>query len=379
LGSTELAIESLGKAFSINPGNPVIVNSYASILMRNNDPQRADDVLQQSIEAGNRGIDVMKLMIQVKLRLGDWDRAEQLAQQLKGVEGQEALSQQMLGLVYQGKQQPDQSIGAFKRAHDLSPKSSEPIVALVKAYVGNNQVDEAESFLQTLIKENENNITAYMLLGQLSLRAKDTPAAIGYFTRTIRINPAFVQGYRTLAGIHVGGNKLADAENILREGLLELPGNTALTISLASVFEKKQDFDRAIEVYEGLLEKNPDIIVAKNNLASLLTDQRQDQASYDRARQIAAEFRDSPIPQFRDTYAWAAVKSGTNLEEAAVILESIVKDNEQVDVYHYHLGEAYRKKGDAEKAMVQLEKAIELAAAGSDVAEKARASLELLK
>jgi tetratricopeptide (TPR) repeat protein len=70
---------------------------------------------------------------------------------------------------------------------------------------------------------------------------------------------------------------------------------------------------------------------------------------------------------------------GTNLEEAVVILEGIVKDNSEVDIYNFHLGEAYRRKGDSENAMAYLSKALELSAPGSDVAEKASSSLQQLK
>ena len=149
-------------------------------------------------------------------------------------------------------------------------------------------------------------------------------------------------------------------------------------MNLALVVERQGDFDRAIELYEGLLQDNPDIIVARNNLASLLIDYRDDAASYARARELAAVFRDSKVPLFRDTYAWTSVRSGLYLEEAALILQRIVKENEGVGVYHYHLGEAYRKKGSSFDARKHLRKAIELEGPGSPVANEAQKALKLL-
>jgi tetratricopeptide (TPR) repeat protein len=149
-----------------------------------------------------------------------------------------------------------------------------------------------------------------------------------------------------------------------------------LTIGLATVYERQQEFDKAITLYEGLLQRNPDLIVAKNNLASMLSDYRDDQESYDRARQISMELRDSSVPQFRDTYAWASVKSGINLEEAVVILEEIVRENEATGIYRYHLGEAYRKKGDSENARRVFAKTIELERPGSPVAISAEKALK---
>jgi tetratricopeptide (TPR) repeat protein len=149
-------------------------------------------------------------------------------------------------------------------------------------------------------------------------------------------------------------------------------------MNLALVVERQGDFERAITLYEKLLRENPDIIIAKNNLASLLIDYRDDATSHARARELAGEFRDSRIPLFRDTYAWASVRSDLYLEEAAAILQSIVKDNETVGVFQYHLGEAYRKKGSSFDARRHLRRAIELEGPESPIAIEAQKTLEML-
>ncbi len=371
LGSTELAIESYSKAFTLGPGTPAIANEYAAVLMRGNKPAQADEVLLKSMKGGNRSVQAIKLLTQVKLMLGEWDLAEKLAQQLKDVEGEEAVSEQALGLVYQGREKPEESIDAFRRAHELAPDADQPVVSLVKTLVRNNKVGEARQFLEKVISDNENNTTATLLLGELSLMEKDIPAAIGHFNQVVQINPELEISYRNLASIYMRQGKLDAAESILIDGLARKPGSTVLSVNLASVYELQQKFDEAISVYEELLQENPDLIVAKNNLASMLTDHREDQASYDRARQLAAEFRTSKVFQFRDTYAWASVKAGVNLDEAVVILEEIVKENEDVGIYHYHLGEAFRKKGDVKNAKIHFDKVIELEKPGSRIAAQA--------
>jgi tetratricopeptide (TPR) repeat protein len=330
------------------------------------------------MKAGNQSVQAIKLLTQVKLTLGEWDQAEKLAQQLKEVEGEEAVSEQVLGLVYQGREKPDESIDAFKRAHELAPDADQPVVALVQTLVRNNKIGEARQFLEKVVSENENNVTATLLLGQLSLLEKDIPTAVGYFKRVVQINPKLDVSYRNLGSIYIRQRKLDDAERILMDGLAQNPGNTVLSVNLASVYEFQQKFDEAINVYEELLQKNPDLIVAKNNLASILTDHREDQASYDRARQLASEFRRSEVPQFRDTYAWASVRAGVNLAEAVTILETIVKENGNVGIYHYHLGEALLRNSDFDNARIHLEKAIELEKTGSRTAAQASASLQLI-
>jgi FimV-like protein len=378
MGSVELAVESYTRAFQLDPGTPNIANQLAKSLVRQRKFSKADEFLQESISRGNRSVETIKLMAQIKLSLGEWDNAEQLANQLQEIEGQEALSQQVLGVVYQGKQEQEASIEAFKRAHELAPASAQPIVALVRNYVSSGKVTDAKRFLNAVISVHTDNTTAHLLLGQLSLYENDSSGAIAHFERVIEINPKLDAGYSGLMSTYMRDNELEKAEMVGNQGLSAIPGRPQLVMILASIYEKQRNYGKAIETYESLLEKNPDLIVAKNNLASLLTDYGGDQASLDKARGIAKDLRDSPIPQFRDTYAWVTVKSGASFEEAVAILKGIVKENDEVDVYSYHLGEAYRQKGDAKTETAYLNKALELARPDSDIAQKAKHSLQQL-
>jgi tetratricopeptide (TPR) repeat protein len=348
-------------------------------LLRQRKAVQAGEILQKSLAGGNRSVEAIKLLAQVKLALGEWEQAEQLAKQLQSVEGQEALSQQILGAAYQGKDEQGASIEAFKRAHELAPDASQPVVALVQTYVRSGKPDEARRFLESILAVDADNVTAHLLLGQLSLAEQAPAEAIKHFNAIVDSNPELEIGYRSLTSAYLGQNDTGAAESVMNKGIAAMPGNVALSMGLASIYERQGEFDKAIDLYQSLLEKNDDLLVAKNNLASLLTDYRGDPASLEQARTIAAELRSSQIPQFLDTYAWASVMASTNLEEAIVILEGVVKENGQVDVYAYHLGEAYRRKGDAENAMTYLSKAVEIAEPGSDVAVKANASLAQLK
>jgi len=344
--------------------------------MRNKQFDKANEVIEESFARGNRSLDSLKLFAQVKLALKDWGAAEKIANMLQEIEGQEALSQQVLGVVYLGQEQREEGIKAFKRAHDLAPSASQPVVALVRTYVQSGKTDEAKRFLESILSVDADNLIAYTLLGQLSLFENQPDQAEKYFLKTVEINPKQTVGYRSLARIYVLDNKPEKAAKIIKDGLVALPTDPALTMSLASVYERQRDFDSAIDIYEKLLESNPDNLIAKNNLASLLTDHRGDSASLDRARSIAAEFRDSKIPHFRDTYAWAQVVSDQQLEQAVSILEGIVKEVERTAIFHYHLGKAYAKKSDPVKAAEQLELAIKYSGSDTDLLSKANQELQ---
>ena len=378
-GATQLAQETFSKGFQLKPETPVIANQLASLLIRTRKYEQADETLLQSMSRGNNSLDSLKLLVQTKLALQDWDKAEQLAKQLKSMGGQEALSQQVMGVVLQGRQNIDASIEAFKQAHELAPTASQPVVALVQTYVKSGKSREARDFLKSVISADEDNITPIMLLGQLNVLENKPDEAKANFQKVVDIRPGYELAYRNLATVYARENNPKKAEEVVKQGLSATNNSQTLQLYLASTYERQRDFEKAIKVYEEILNVNPDGLIAKNNLASLLTDHKGDAKSLERARQIAADLRDSPVPQFRDTYAWASVRSDTNLEEAVVLLEGVVKEVIQGGgVFHYHLGEAYRKKGDTKNALASLKKAVEVSGPDSEVGSKANQSLQLL-
>jgi len=348
----------------------------ANHYIRNKKINRANEVLERSFNRGNRNLASLKLLTQVKLSLKDWESAEKFAKLLQKRDGQEALSQQLLGVAYLGQQQYDESIDAFKKAHELSPSASQPVAALVRTYVKSGELEKAKNFLNSVLTVDANNVTAYTLLGQLSLYQKQPEQAEQYFRKSVEINPKYTNGYRNLAQIHLKANQPDKAVAIIMEGLNVLPDSSVLNLKLASIYITQRAYAEAIEVYQALLEKNTEHIIAKNNLASLLIDHSTDKASLDEAVEIARELRDSKIPQFRDTYAWASVKANINIEEAILVLESIVRESNDTAIYNYHLGEAYFKKGDTSKAIHYLENAIKYSEADTDISDKASQTLQ---
>jgi len=251
----------------------------------------------------------------------------------------------------------------------------------VRTYVRSGKPDEARLFLESILKVDSDNTNAHMLLGELNLATGADAEAIRNFTAAIESNPREISGYRRLALVHSRQDQKDKAKAVIQEAMAaasDSADNAILSIHLAAIHEKNGEFEEAIAIYQGLLERE-DSIVAKNNLVNLLTDHRSDQESLDMARKIAVELRDSPIPQLRDTYAWASVMSGYNLEEAVVILEGIVREYEEEAIYTYHLGEAYRRKGNSENAVTYLQKAVDLANPDSDITRRALESLQQMQ
>jgi len=374
-GSVELAKNNYLKAIQADQENIKLELEYIQLLIRTKETDQAENRLQDLLLRIPKNVQALHMLAQVKLSKQQWDIARDLAKKIKSYGGPEALADQITGIAFQGKQQYGESISAFKKAHQALPMAIQPLMALVQTYVRAGKHDEAEGFLESVLKSNDQNITASMLLGRLYLTNKKIAQAEKVFRKAIKTHPTNILGYRNLAALLVSHENSKEAESVLQDGIVKTaPNNQLLQISLASVQQQAGDYDQAIETYEVILEQDPKADVVANNLASLLSDHRKDKASLDRALQLAKRFKDVQTPHFKDTLGWVHYQMG-NLDQAMPLLLDAADALPEFSDFRYHVGMGYLAKEQRDKAKQELEKAISFSAEDSATAIQAKKAL----
>jgi len=172
-----------------------------------------------------------------------------------------------------------------------------------------------------------------------------------------------------LASTKSAMNDNKGAISVYQDGLKQNPENITLSLSLASKYDELGDYDSAASLYESLLNKNPNLDVAINNLAVLLSEHYTDPEKLEKAGHLAGKFKDSTQPYFKDTYAWILIKQG-KVNDGIKILNEITATTPNVPVFRYHLGVAYYKNGNNSSAMNEIKQALELGKKTGDFAEK---------
>lgn len=127
--------------------------------------------------------------------------------------------------------------------------------------------------------------------------------------------------------------------------------------------------------YEKVLEIEPHAPVAANNLAWLYA---EGGGNLDVALQLAktAKERLPDAPEVNDTLGWIYYKK--NVPGLAIpVLQSAVLAQPATPEFHYHLGLAYLKSGDKEKAKQSLQQALKLKG-DFDGAQEARRTLQTI-
>lgn len=358
-GSIELADDKYTNAFQASNAMPNVGLTYANFLVQNASLERAENALIKVLIRNPRHIRAYRALAQIRISRQNWVGAQEIADALDELGDDKALTNQIKGIALQGQEKFGQSIDAFEEAQSATPNSLRPMVALVRAYIRNGELERAEKFLQAVMETSEDNLFAQILTAQLhDLNGKPDLAETG-FKKAIENNPENALGYSSLAGLYIRQEKTDEAVIVLNQGLEQIPKNISLGLMLGNLLETKSQYDEAIQEYERLYELNPNSPIIINNLASMLSERSTDQAAIDRAYEMSKRFKSSNVPQFKDTLGWILYRKG-EFEEAASLISDAAEQLPDLLIFRYHLGMAHMANDRNQSAIEELERVLEL-------------------
>jgi tetratricopeptide (TPR) repeat protein len=226
-----------------------------------------------------------------------------------------------------------------------------------------------------MLKKSPTNARWLILLGQTQAAEGKAAEAQASFKSAIAQNPKDDASYIALSNYYLRQKNFADAGNVIEAGLKVRPNSLDLRLAWASLLISKGDNDAAIAAYETILKDQPASLLAVNNLASLLIDNRSDRASLNRAAVLSDPLKASHVPYYQDTVGWVEYKLG-KMNEATQTLEAVAKQAPNLAVARYHLGMAYVAAGQTAQATEQFKLALNLEPDGTELKEKIRAAMK---
>jgi tetratricopeptide (TPR) repeat protein len=197
-------------------------------------------------------------------------------------------------------------------------------------------------------------------LGNTALRAGRYDEAIGYYQRVLdgldknsnargEIYLRIGETYRQKGDDNNAIASLQKARALLPDSEMAL---NALALELDHVGHGKE----ARTVYEAIIRMDPNNGVALNNLAYLMVETGLDAdvaLSYaQRAKQLMPD-----MPEVADTLGWIYLKKA-QYDYAVSAFQDLVAKAPGHSTFHFHLGMAYKMKGDKTKAISELHEAL---------------------
>jgi tetratricopeptide (TPR) repeat protein len=355
---TGLARESLEQAVALNPrltdAQMALVALDTSSGKLKEARVRVDDLLKQD----PNNLQTMNVLLKLQAAERDWAGTERTMSRARAAGADSSAADLVEGRLHQARGEWEQAQASFERALARYPEAPEPLIALVQLDLQRGKSPQAKQRLEQVLARSPNHPYASGLLGEIALLGGDQPAAENRFREAIQRKPEWVQPWLHLATLKLTQKKPDEARETLENGLKAIPKSEEMHLLLATTLSEAGEVDRAIQEYDALLRLNPRALVAANNLASLLTDQKGDQKSLERALVIAKDFEtDAPNPYFLDTLGWVHHKLGNSGQALHFIQQAAAKAPDH-PVVNYHLGLAYFKAGQTAEARTHLEKAV---------------------
>jgi tetratricopeptide (TPR) repeat protein len=153
------------------------------------------------------------------------------------------------------------------------------------------------------------------------------------------------------------------------------PTETRFLLLAGSIYERKQDWDKAKQVYQRVIDLQPDNPLASNDLAYVMLQQG---GNVDVALSMAQTAR-RQLPDnanSADTLGWAYYHKGV-YDSAINLFKEAVKKEPDNATYNYHLGLAYARNGQAAQARQQLDRVVKIKPDSSEANELRQAVAQL--
>jgi tetratricopeptide (TPR) repeat protein len=374
-GSPELAQEAYRRLIDFYPNHPTASLELAQLLANRNDMQSASDVLQKRLDVDPEDRKAASNLIQALLAQGELDAAENAARNMLALENSTGLAEFQLGRVMQAKRSEEAAIAAYKEALEINPIARPPLQGLTRVLLENNRPDDAVAYLNEHLTRYPAQVYPKFLLATVYGEMGDIQTSADYFEDVIAAEPDNVRGYAGLAGLYPDDSDKRIA--VYRRGFKTAPEQSTLGLLLGSEYERSEQFENAIEIYEEVLRIDPNNLIAANNIASLLLDYRSSPEDYSRALELSQRFSESSPPAMVDTLGWAYFRNN-DIDNAVKYLEIAVAGADQSPLLHYHLGMAYFAAQEIPLAREELEKATVLKQIKYPGIETAQETLDII-
>lgn len=351
----------LERLVATNPDYADAVMLLARVQLDTGDAQAVVDLMQGLLKKRPALAAAQLLLAEGYRTLGRFDDAAAVFQEQIKAAPDNASAHFMLGMILRQKGSLPEARAAFVKAQELRPDEMLATYQLVELDIRDKDFAAAHQKVAVHLQKQPKLAGAHFLEGKIFAAQRDWDRAEAALLKSLELNPGSIGVYNELIGTYIAAGKLAEAGARLEAHLADNPDDPRALTASALIYEAMNEFPKARDTYERILSKNPDSLVALNNLANILA-QRLNQL--DKGYELASKARtlNATDPAIADTLGWMVYKRGDYQQALALFTEAAAKLPDLPEV-QFHLGMAAYMMGQAEVARTALKLA---AAAGTD-------------
>jgi tetratricopeptide (TPR) repeat protein len=320
--------------------------------------------------------DALLLRARALIASGHAAKAEPDMRKLSAEHPKASAVQAQIGTMHVANREYREARGAFERSVAVDPTQLEALTGLVTLDLVEKQPAQATRRIDAALARKPRDTGLMLLAGRTYATAGDLSRAETILKKAIEVNPSAFQAYSLLGQLYVRQKKLPQAISEFEHLAKQRPKSVGAPTLVAMLLQAQGKTSEARQRYERVLQTDPRAAVAANNLAWLYAEQGE---RLDTALQLAQAAK-AQLPgraEVDDTLGWVYLKKDLATLAVRSFQESIEKDPKNPS-FHYHLGLAYEKTGDPERARQALEQALALNP-NFNGADHARKTLQSLK
>ena len=406
------AVDTLQAALRNDSDNAVAHYQLGLAYEQKHDPSRAESEWREAVRLRPDLTDAQRALASIEIRRGETDAVLETAQQIidaqpysadgfllkaiaevarqKYADAEQDANEAMkrapqspapfvqLGTIQLAQKHFPDAEKFYQQALDRDPSSIEGLSGLMNTFVAQKQYDQAIAAAKAQISKSPNSSNFYDLLGTALFDGKkDYSGAEAALRKAIELDKSNTDALEKLGKVKVQQGSTDQALALYLQSIKDNPGEVDFYILAGELYEAKQNWDQAKDMYQQALKVSPDHPLASNNLAYVILEQR---GNVDIAMNMAQTARRGmpDSANAADTLGWAYYKKGI-YQSAISQFQEALRLNEKTGapddaVFHYHLGLAYQKANQTALARQQLEKAVKLSPDNAD-ARKALSEL----
>lgn len=259
------------------------------------------------------------------------------------------------GNLRMAQNQPGEAQKQYQMALDQDPNSADALGGVLNVYLVQKQPDKALATIKAQIAKNPNNSAFHTMLGDLLKdQVKDLGGAEAEYKRAAELNKNNVVALVKLGMLQSQQGATDTALQTYLAGAQNNPKEFNFYLLAGSLYESKEDWEHAKQMYQKVLAIKPDDAVASNNMAYVMLQQG---GNVDVAFAMAQTAR-RQLPgnaSSADTLGWAFFQKHVYTSAIGLFQEAAKKEPDN-PLYAYHLGLAYVKTGQASLARQQLDR-----------------------
>ncbi|HEX8194584.1 MAG TPA: tetratricopeptide repeat protein [Pyrinomonadaceae bacterium] len=251
----------------------------------------------------------------------------------------------------------------FQIAQKHAPNSVNVYLSQASAAQRSKNTAEAASFYEKALQLDSNNFDGLSGFVSAKMRQKDFTAAHSQIDRAFSTNQVGNKMQAALfylkAGVFAAENKTTEAENALHQSIAANADYLPAYQAYAALLVANRQVDRALENYRQILQRSP----ASDETFTLIGMLEEGRGNADAAvENYRGALRVNPnAPVAANNLAWIIADTGRgNLDEAVTLAQTLVEKHPNEPVYADTLGWVFHKKGQKDRAIAQLRRAVSL-------------------